>query len=331
MDGSRRHLISTDDLTDSDLDFVVRRAAAFALRPDLAMQAGAGGGRLALAGDVVGIYFRLSSTRTRTAFSSAALRLGAQIIAFGPGDLQTNTGETPEDTGRVLARMLDVLVARTGDEQQELRSWAAQRRMSVVNAMTSTEHPTQALADLTTLHRHFGELSGLRVLYVGEGNSTAAALALALSRFSGSELELRTPRGYGLTTDVMERALRHASRHNAKLVQTHDMNNLPRGVDVIYTTRWRTTGTRKPDPNWQQIFEPFRVTKDLWVTSPNAVFMHDLPAHRGEEVSADVIDGPLSIVFDQAENKLHSAMAALEWCRHGATSGVVAAEMAGLR
>jgi ornithine carbamoyltransferase len=331
MDGSRRHLISLDDLTDSDLDFVVRRAAALALRPDIATEPGAGGGRLPLAGDVVGIYFRLSSTRTRTAFSSAALRLGAQIIAFGPGDLQTNTGETAEDTGRVLARMLDVLVARTGDEQQQMRGWAAQRRMSVVNAMTATEHPTQALADLTTLQRHFGELRGLRVLYIGEGNSTAASLALALSRIADSELELRTPRGYGLTADVTERALRHASRHSAKLVESHDMTNLPRGVDVIYTSRWRTTGTRKPDADWQQIFEPFLVTKDLWATSPNAVFMHDLPAHRGEEVSADVIDGPMSIVFDQAENKLHSAMAALEWCRHGATIGAGVREMAGLR
>jgi ornithine carbamoyltransferase len=108
------------------------------------------------------------------------------------------------------------------------------------------------------------------------------------------------------------------------------MANLPRGVDVIYTTRWRTTGTRKPDQNWQQIFEPFRVTEDLWVTSPRAVFMHDLPAHRGEEVSPEVIDGPLSIVFDQAENKLYSAMAALEWCRHGATIGAGATETAGL-
>jgi ornithine carbamoyltransferase len=331
MEGSRRHLISLDDLTDSDLDFVVRRAAAFAMRHGIPKASGENGGRLPLAGDVFGIYFRLSSTRTRTAFSSAALRLGAQIIAFGPDDLQTNTGETAEDTGRVFARMLDVLVARTGDEPQEMRCWAAQRRMSVVNAMTATEHPTQALADLTTLQRHFGDVRGLRVLYVGEGNSTAAALALALSRISGSELELRTPRGYGLTADIRERALRHASRHGAMLAETHDMANLPRGVDVIYTTRWRTTGTRKPDPDWQQIFEPFRVTKDLWVTSPKAVFMHDLPAHRGEEVSTDVIDGPLSIVFDQAENKLHSAMAALEWCRHGATISADVTEMADLR
>src|SRR5215469_14734088 len=158
MKSFRRHLISLDDVTDSDLYFVVRRAAAFAMRRDILQDSGANGGRLPLAGDVVGIYFRITSTRTRTAFSSAALRLGAQIISFGPDDLQTNTGETTEDTGRIFARMLDVLVARTGGDTQELREWAAQRHMSVVNAMSAAEHPTQALADLTTLQRHFGDL-----------------------------------------------------------------------------------------------------------------------------------------------------------------------------
>lgn len=307
MSPAIRHLISLDDLTDQDLRAIVGRAAQLAAQPRSAATS--------LLGDVVGIYFRRTSTRTRTAFSSGALRLGAQIVAYGPGDLQTNTGESIEDTGRVLATMLDVLVARTADDPAQLRAMAAQERMAVINAMSEDEHPTQALADLTTVVRRFGRVDGLRMLYVGEGNNSAAALALALSRFPGAELHLRTPLGYGLTPDVLARAEAHAKRCGALVVESHDPDDVPPSVDVVYTTRWQTTGTTKPDPDWRAVFAPFQVTQKLWESSPEAVFMHDLPAHRGEEVTAEVLDGPHSIAFVQAENKLYSAMAALEWCR----------------
>lgn len=310
MSCSSRHLVSIDDLTNDDLDVIVARGAAFS--------AGTVMPSALLAGTVCGVYFRMTSTRTRTAFWSGALRLGAQVINFGPDDLQLKTGETSEDTGRVLSRMLDVVVARTGGTTEELRSWAVQHRMAVINAMSAAEHPTQALTDLTTLHRHFGKLNGLRILYVGEGNNTAAALALALSRIPGVELEFRTPPGYGLADDILARALGNSRRSGMRLVEIHDMAGPFRGLDAIYTTRWNTTGTSKPDANWREIFAPFQVTKELWRDSPDAAFMHDLPAHRGEEVTAEVLDGPMSIAFDQAENKMHSAMAVLEWCRAGA-------------
>ncbi|MFI5836561.1 ornithine carbamoyltransferase [Micromonospora sp. NPDC051300] len=301
-----RSLISTDDLSDDDLCRVVERAVRFSTG-DLAVER-------PLAGQVIGIYFRKTSTRTRTAFSSGALRLGAHIVAYGPEDLQTVTGETTEDTGRIFAGMLDGLVARTAGPAAEMRGWATQDRMAVVNAMSAEEHPTQALADLATLRSRFGRVEGLRILYVGEGNNTAAALALALSRFPGVRLCLRTPPGYGLTADVLARAHAHAARSGAVLDLRHDLADLPPDLDVVYTTRWQTTGTAKPDPGWRHTFAPFRVTAQLWETSPKALFMHDLPAHRGEEVTADVLDGPASIAFTQARFKLHSAMAALEWC-----------------
>ncbi|MDT0480178.1 ornithine carbamoyltransferase [Streptomyces doebereineriae] len=304
---SVRHLISIDDVTDADLYALVERGAAFS--------AGTAGRPAPLAGDVVGVYFSKTSTRTRTAFSSGALRLGAQLVTYGPGDLQLNTGETSEDTGRVMSRMLDVLVARTAGDPAEMRAWAGQERMAVVNAMSADEHPTQALTDLTTLRGRFGRIEGLRVLYVGEGNNTASALALALTRFPGAELELRTPPGYGLAASFRERAAEQAVRYGSVFRERHDMADLPADVDVVYTTRWQTTGTSKPDPDWRAVFAPFQVTSALWEGSPKAVFMHDLPAHRGDEVTAEVLDGPASIAFDQAENKMHSAMAVLEWCR----------------
>ncbi|MCJ1678510.1 ornithine carbamoyltransferase [Streptomyces sp. APSN-46.1] len=302
-----RHLISINDLTDADLRAIVERGAAFSAGE--ARPAGA------LAQDIVGVYFAKTSTRTRTAFSSGALRLGGRLVSYGPGDLQLNTGETTEDTGRVMSRMLDVLVARTAGDPAELRGWASQDRMSVVNAMTADEHPTQALTDLTTLLGHFGRVEGLRVLYVGEGNNTASALALALTRFPGVELDLRTPPGYGLEAPFAARASEQAAASGAVFRERHDMDDLPAGRDVIYTTRWQTTGTTKPDPDWRTLFAPFQVTPALWEHSPKAVFMHDLPAHRGDEVVAEVLDGPASIAFEQAENKMHSAMAVLEWCR----------------
>ena len=309
---SARSLLSISDLTDDDLEFIVSRGAAYAARklrpaPDC------------LSGRILGIYFRKTSTRTRTGFSAAALRLGAQIISFGPHDLQENTGETIEDTARVLGRMLDGLVARTAGPHAELAMMAAQGKMSVINAMSAEEHPTQALADLSTLQCRFGKIEGLHILYVGEGNNTAAALALALTRFRGTELELRTPPGYGLEPGIMADATTQAAATDARIEQAHDMESLPPEVDVVYTTRWQTTGTVKPDPDWRAVFGPFQVDDGVMGRYPAALFMHDLPAHRGEEVSASVLDGPASIAFEQAENKLHSAIAVLEWCFSGQT------------
>lgn len=301
----RRHLISIDDLDDEDLHWIVQRGARYAAS-ELA-------DARPLHGDVVGVLFRKTSTRTRTAFSAATLRLGAGLITYGPNDLQENTGETTEDTGRVLSSMLDVLVARTAGREAELRAWAAHRRMAVVNAMSAAEHPTQALADLTTLSRRFGAVEGLRVLYVGEGNNTASALSLALPRYPGTELHLRTPPGYGVEQGFMDRAAATAERTGARVEQRHDMSALPE-VDVVYTTRWQTTGTAKATADWRTAFAPFHVDGTVLDRSGATVFMHDLPAHRGEEVAAEVLDGPASIAFDQAENKYHSACAVLEWC-----------------
>ncbi|WKD32118.1 ornithine carbamoyltransferase [Streptomyces xanthophaeus] len=307
MERTTRSLISLDDLTDAELYRLVDRAAAFSAL-GRAVRA------RSLTGKVVGIWFNKTSTRTRTAFSAGALRLGAQIVTYGPGDLQLNTGETVADTGRVLSRMLDAVVARTAGDPAELRELAAPGTMSVINAMTADEHPTQAITDLATLKRQFGRTEDLRIVYVGEGNNTAAALALALTRFPGTSLELRTPPGYGLPGDVLRRAAAHAARSGASVSEAHHMDDLPHDADVLYTTRWQTTGTSKPDPGWREVFAPFQVTERLWRRSPKAVFLHDLPAHRGEEVTAEVLDGPASIAFDQAENKMHGAMAVLEWC-----------------
>ncbi|MEV6596763.1 ornithine carbamoyltransferase [Actinoplanes sp. NPDC051346] len=307
---ARRHLLSLADLTAEELTGLVHRSTYHATheRP-----AGVG----PLAGAVAGIYFRKTSTRTRTAFTVAAHRLGAQVISFGPNDLQLTTGESIADTGKVLSSMLDALVARTAGDPLELRTIAAQDSMSVINAMTSDEHPTQAIADLSTMLTVRGSLDGLRVCYLGEGNNTAAALALALAKLPGSVLHLRTPPGYGVPAATIAAARRQAALTGAVIEERHDATALPANADILYTTRWQTTGTTKPDPDWRGVFEPFRVTAAMLKGMPDAVFMHDLPAHRGEEVDAEVLDGERSIAFVQARHKLHSAMAVLEWAVRG--------------
>lgn len=301
----RRHLLSLADLADDELRHLVTRGCEYAAWPQAPARP--------LAGCVVGSYFRVTSTRTRTAFSSAAIRLGASVITYGPGDLQLNTGETIEDTGEVMSRMLDGLVVRTAGDPAELRALAAQPRMSIINAMSADEHPTQAISDLATIRQRLGQVEGVRCLYLGEGNNTASALALALARFDGAELHLRTPPGYGLAADKLAQAASAARRHGALVEEQHDLRTLPSQVDVVYTTRWETTGTSKPDPRWRDVFAPFQVGRALMERYPKAVFMHDLPAHRGQEVDPDVLDGPASVAFDQAESKLYGAMAVLEW------------------
>jgi ornithine carbamoyltransferase len=305
-----RHLISLSDLTTDELHHIVRRGADIARdRTDVERER-------PLAGRIVGTYFRRTSTRTRTAFTSGALRLGASVVAYGPADLQENTGETADDTGQVLGGMLDAFVARTAGSDGEMRSYTRGGGMSVVNAMTSREHPTQALTDLSTMLVHFGQIEGITVRYVGEGNNSAVALAFALARTKGATLHLNTPDGYGLAPDVLAEARETAALHDATVVEYHDMTPCP-GADAVYTTRWQTTGTTKPDPNWRSVFAPFQVTTAVLDAQPDAVFMHDLPAHRGEEVTGEVLDGPRSVAFAQSTNKMHSAMAVLEWCLAG--------------
>ncbi len=275
------------------------------------------GGERPLEGKVVGIYFRGTSTRTRTAFTVAALKLGGSVITYGPQELQINTGETVADTGRVLSGYLDAIVIRTNGPLDEMKAFAAQDKMAVVNAMSEDEHPTQAIADLVTIREAFGRLDDVHILYLGEGNNSAAALALAVALTPGMSLTLVTPEGYGVPDAVLETANDLARQNHSRVEQHHRMDLLPRQVDVVYTTRWQTMGVPKADPDWREKFDPYRVTEEVMgrvSKNSGTIFLHDLPAIRGSEVVNEVLDGPQSLAFRQAEHKLTSAMAVLNWC-----------------
>ncbi|XXY48928.1 hypothetical protein WME91_53875 [Sorangium sp. So ce269] len=304
-----RHVLSVANLGPETLSRLVDDSVAIA------------GGRWnadrPLDGKVVGIYFQKTSTRTRTSFTVGAMKLGASCIAYGPSDLQIATGETLEDTGRTLASYLDILVVRTNGPLDEMKALAAQDTMSVVNAMSDNEHPTQAIADLSTLKEALGDLRGIHVLYVGEGNNSASALAFAFAHMPAMRLTIVTPAGYGLPDDVIAQAQRMAAPNGTTIAQHHRLDELPRNVDAVYTTRWLTMGVKKADDDWLTRFRPYTITPAMMarVSKPaGTIFLHDLPAMRGYEVVDEVLDGPQSIAFRQAYHKMTSAMAVLAWC-----------------
>jgi ornithine carbamoyltransferase len=232
-----RHLLSIADLKPSDIEQITRRSVEIGSKDFQ--------GAKSLEGKAVGIYFRKTSTRTRTSFTVGAARLGAITISYGPSDLQTNTGETIDDTGKVLSGFLDGLVIRTAESIAEMKALAAQDRMAVINAMSDNEHPTQALADLGTLTEHFGNLNNIKVLYMGEGNNTASALALAFARIPGAQLTILSPRGYVLDQNVIDRARKWADLYGANIQQHHTLDELREKVDVVYTTRFHTLQSDK--------------------------------------------------------------------------------------
>jgi ornithine carbamoyltransferase len=305
-----RHLLSISDLDGATVHALVENAVSIA--------EGRWRDRRPLADRVVGIYFRKTSTRTRTSFTVGAMKLGAQVIAYGPNDLQIATGETVPDTARVLANYLDALVIRTNEPVAEMRQLADQDRMAIVNAMTDNEHPTQSLADLATLREQFGRLSGLHLLYMGEGNNSASAISLAVARVPGLRLTLVTPEGYGLGPGFLAEVHATAAQHGAEVEHHHDIHHLPREVDAVYTTRWLTMGVQREDAGWVEKFRPYTVTPQVMAEvskrDGSTVFLHDLPAMRGYEVLDEVLDGPQSIAFRQAHHKMTSAMAVLDWC-----------------
>jgi ornithine carbamoyltransferase len=306
---SIKHLLSLADLGATDLSRLVDRSVRFACSRGI--------GWTPVLGKIVGVYFRVPSTRTRSSFTVGALRLGAQTVTYGPNDLQIATGETLEDTGRVLSGYLDALVIRTNNGIAEMREIAKQHEMAVINAMSDNEHPTQAIADLSTLKERFGLLSGIHLLYLGEGNNTAAALALAVSQTPGMKATFVTPEGYGLPEPVIDQAQQLAGRCGGTIEHRHNIEELPRNVDAVYATRWRTMGAHHSDPHWIDKFRPFCITPQIMAKVSKAhstVFLHDLPAVRGEDVHPEVLNGPQCLAWRQARHKLFSAMAVLEWC-----------------
>jgi ornithine carbamoyltransferase len=250
-----------------------------------------------LAGSSVGLVFERPSTRTRISFEVGVAELGATPIVLRGDELQLSRGESIGDTGRVLSRFLDAIAIRSGSHEKVVEL-AAGAEVPVVNALTPEHHPCQALADLLTLRERFGDLDGLRLAYVGDGNNVARSLAIAAER-AGVELVVAAPPGYQLEEG-----------HGAKL--TDDPRAAADGADAIYTDVWVSMGQEEEAGRRRRDLSPFRVDADLLAAAKDeAIVLHCLPAHPGEEISAEVLYGERSAVWDQAENRLHSQKALL--------------------
>ena len=264
-----------------------------------------------LRGHTVVLYFAKPSTRTRLSFASAVTRLGGVPQVVGPSELQLGRGETVEDTARVVSRFARAFVIRTFADDDVAR-FARAATIPVVNALTDLHHPCQALADLLTLHRWFGRLSGLRLAYVGDGNNVAHSLLEACA-LSGIDIAVASPPGYEPEPAVVATAERLAGASGSEVVVANDPQLAVRGANAVYTDVWLSMGDSEAERAARlEALRPYRVDEALMaIADRDAVFMHCLPAHRGEEVAAEVIDGPRSVVFDQAENRMHTAQALL--------------------
>ena len=298
-----KDLLTTADLNPADLAYLLDLAGSLKADPQRAYDE--------LAGETVVLYFTKPSTRTRLSFSAAAGRLGATVVTVGPAELQLGRGETIEDTARVISRYAAALVVRTFDHG-DVERLADAATIPVINGLTDAHHPCQSLADLLTLREHFGSLDGRRIAYLGDGNNVAHSLLQACA-LAGVDITVATPAGYALDERIVRRARELAAWRGSDVAITTDPVAAVRGVDAVYTDVWLSMG----DPDDQRAARraalvPYRVTSELMSrASRRAVFMHCLPAHRGDEVTCEVIDGDRSIVFDQAENRLHTAVAVL--------------------
>jgi len=307
-----KDLLRTADLTPDDLTELLSLARTFKRGASPEPQ---------LAGKTVVCYFAKPSTRTRISFETAIARLGGTAIAVGPNELQLGRGETIEDTARVLSRYAAAIVIRTFADDDVARL-AAAATVPVINALTDGHHPCQSLADLLTLREHFGQLAGLKVAYVGDGNNVAHSLLEACA-LAGVDIAVATPPGYDPDPAVVRVAEALSQRSDSLVTITHDPLKAVAAADAVYTDVWVSMGN--PDAERAARVEaltPYRVDEALMAeASSSAVFLHCLPAHRGEEVTASVIDGPRSLVFDQAENRLHTAHALLAALLDGRLEG----------
>jgi len=303
-----RHLLSSDDLSSEEQASVIRRA--------LELKAGRHDHPRPLTGRSVAMIFEKPSTRTRVSFEVAAVEMGAHPVLLRMDEVQLGRGESVSDTARVLSRFVDAIVIRTY-AQERLTELASAASIPVINALSDFEHPCQALADVMTVTERFSVPSSVRVCYLGDGNNNVChSLLLAGAKAGWAAVTVASPEGYQPNPLVVDRAQEIAGGNKARtrIDLVADPDEAVRGAHVLYTDVWVSMGEEAQRGTRLQAFRDYALTRRrLEDASPGAIVMHCLPAHRGEEIEASVIDGAASVVWDQAENRLHTAKAVLEW------------------
>ena len=263
-----------------------------------------------LEGKMIALLFEKPSLRTRVSFEVGVRQMGGECVYLSKEDVGLGVREPEADVARVLERWVDAIVARVFSHNS-LEELALHASIPVVNALSDTEHPCQAIGDLVTIRQHKGSLLGLNVAFVGDGNNVASSLALACASV-GSDFTLASPEKYRIPAEVWEEARRRASLKDSAVEWTEEPRQAVRDADVVYTDVWVSMGQEEETAQRLRDFAGFQVNEALMEASrPDALFMHDMPAHRGQEVSEGMLDHPRSVVFDQAENRLHAQKAVL--------------------
>lgn len=298
-----KDLLKTSDLSRADFKYLLARAVKFKAKPYQRNST--------LQNDSVALYFNKPSTRTRVSFETAVTRLGGAAVSMGPNDVQLGRGETIEDTARVLSRFVRAFVIRTFKDE-DVERFAAAASIPVINALTDGHHPCQSVADLMVLAEQRGPLDKCKIAYIGDGNNVAVSLMEACA-IMGTSFAIAAPKGYQMPEALVEAARQVAKKNGSEILVSEDPAEAARDADALYSDVWLSMGD--PDETKaarQQAFGPYQISERTFDgAKPDAILMHCLPAHRGEEVTAEVADGPRSAIFDQAENRLHTAAAIL--------------------
>lgn len=299
----KRDVLTLRDLTRSDLDEVLSLAAV------LKQERGEGHRRPLLAGKKLALVFQKPSLRTRATFDIGMTELGGSTLFLGPDEVQLGARETPADCARVLCRLVDIVAVRTF-KQDIVAEMARFGSVPVINALSDLYHPCQVLADLLTLQECKGRLEGLRVVFVGDGNNVVHSWLLAAEKLP-FRFTLACPEGFEPDRGILDSVV----SAGADVAVTHDPAEAVSGADAIYTDVWASMGQESEAGARQDAFAAFQVNRELVARAKDDVaVMHCLPAHRGEEITDEVIEGPHSVVFDQAENRLHAQKALMVWC-----------------
>jgi ornithine carbamoyltransferase len=295
---AHRHLISLHDLTPPEIDYLLKQG--------LRLKASPARYKHALEGKTLAMLFEKPSLRTRVTFEMGIGQLGGCGLYLGPQEVGLGKREAVKDVARNLSRWVDAVMARVFSHQTVLEL-AAHASIPVINGLSDFEHPCQALGDYLTLLEHKGTLAGTTLAWVGDGNNVAHSLMYGAARL-GVRMRVATPPGYEPDRSVVA----EARQEGGEIELTHDPAQAVAGADAVYTDVWTSMGQEDETVTRQQVFRPYQVNAQLMrAAGPQALFMHCLPAHRGEEVADDVMDSPRSIVYDQAENRLHIQKAIL--------------------
>jgi ornithine carbamoyltransferase len=260
-----------------------------------------------MAGKTLAMIFEKPSTRTRVSFEVAMRRLGGEVIMLSASELQTSRGETLADTARVLSRYVDAIMMRTGDVRR-IKELAEHATVPVINGLTDKSHPCQLMADVMTFEQHRGPIAGRTVAWVGDGNNVARSFLQAAARF-GFRIRMATPEPLQPPAETV----RWARENGAEVTLTEDPVAAVTDADCVVTDTWVSMNDAE-GTNRHNMLKPYQLNEALLRHAPNAIVMHCLPAHRGEEITDAVMDGPQSVVFDEAENRLHAQIGILAWC-----------------